>query len=295
MTMAKKTVAKKAVTKRKATPKKAAAKSKVSKKKVAPKKAVTKRKATTKKVATKRKAPAKKAVTKNKSASKKVATKPKAAAKKKAVTKPKAPAKKAVTKPKTTSKKAKAPAKPKAPAKQQSIAQEIMAPTAVASTLAVGDKAPEFITQLGDSGKLSLRDFRGEKVVLYFYPKDDTPGCTQEAKDFTANINKFASNNAVVLGVSKDNWASHCKFKEKYNFAYTFLADTDGAICDLYGVINDKGGIERTTFLIDEDGIVTNVWRNVKVPGHVDAVLAAIESKTNACDYAPKQEELLVD
>lgn len=280
--MAKKTVTKKAVTKRKVTSKKATAKSKVAKKKVATKKKVARKT----KVAAK-----KKAVPKRKTAAKKPASKRKAPAKK-AVNKSKKASKKAVPKRKATAKKS--VSKRKAPAKQ-SIEKKLIAPTTVAATLAVGDKAPEFITQLGDSGKLSLGDFRGEKVVLYFYPKDDTPGCTQQAKDFTANISKFVSNNAVVLGVSKDNWASHCKFKEKYNLGYTFLADTDGAICDLYGVINAKGGIERSTFLIDEDGKIINIWRQVKVPGHVDAVLAAVACKEDACGYTPTQEELLVD
>lgn len=152
--------------------------------------------------------------------------------------------------------------------------------------LKAGDKAPDFMAVLDDNQGVSLAQFKGKNVVLYFYPKDSTPGCTTEAKDFTAMLDQFTANDSVVLGVSRDSMASHHKFAEKYGISYTLLADTDETICQAYGVIKNKNmvgkkvrGIERSTFLIDKQGQIKHVWRGVKVPGHVEAVLAEIEGR----------------
>jgi len=147
----------------------------------------------------------------------------------------------------------------------------------------VGDRAPEF-TAMDDSGKLvSLSDFRGKKVVLYFYPKDDTPGCTREACYFRDSFSRLLERGAVVLGVSTDSVESHRRFKEKYNLPFPLLSDPDRKIVTAYGVWNRKSlagrlgfGVERTTFVIDEEGVITHIFRKVKVDGHVDEVLAAL-------------------
>lgn len=149
-----------------------------------------------------------------------------------------------------------------------------------------GQKAPSF-TATNDQGQtVSLNDFTGKKVVLYFYPKDDTPGCTAQAHDFTQHAADFAANNTVVIGVSRDDQASHQRFKEKYNLNFDLLVDSDEVLCEAYGVIKMKNmygkqvrGIERSTFLIDEMGVITQVWRKVKVADHVRTVLSATEEK----------------
>jgi peroxiredoxin Q/BCP len=132
----------------------------------------------------------------------------------------------------------------------------------------------------GTSGKLS--DFSGKPVVVYFYPKDDTPGCTTEAKDFTALASDFAAIGVPILGVSKDTAAKHVKFKEKHGISVDLIADVDGDLCERFGVWVEKSlygraymGIERATFLIDATGHVTQVWRKVRVKGHAESVLAA--------------------
>ena len=129
---------------------------------------------------------------------------------------------------------------------------------------------------------MHLSGLAGQTVVLYFYPKDDTPGCTTEALDFTAMASDFAAANTVVLGVSKDTVAKHDKFVAKHDLGVKLLSDEDGAVCEAYGVWVEKKmygkvhmGIERATFLIDGDGVVRREWRKVKVPGHVDEVLEA--------------------
>lgn len=150
--------------------------------------------------------------------------------------------------------------------------------------LKVGDKAPQF-SLLTDSDKLlSLADLKGKHVILYFYPKDDTPGCTKEACDFRDMANDFKHNNAVVLGVSKDNLKSHQKFKLKYELPFTLLSDETGKTCEDYGVIVEKinygkkyMGIDRSTFLIDESGVIRNIWRKVKVDGHIDDILKLLK------------------
>ncbi len=129
---------------------------------------------------------------------------------------------------------------------------------------------------------IDLKSLRGKKVVIYFYPKDSTPGCTSEGQDFAANHAKFKRLNTVILGVSKDSVASHEKFKAKYNFPFDLLSDESEQACKIFDVIKEKSmygrkymGIERSTFLIDEHGKLRREWRNVKVKGHVDDVLAA--------------------
>ena len=151
-------------------------------------------------------------------------------------------------------------------------------------TVAVGDTAPDFRLLADDGRTLSLKDFRGKKVVLYFYPKDDTPGCTAEACSFRDNLARVTSKGAAILGVSRDDHASHGKFRDKYHLNFPLLSDDDGKVTQAYGVWKRKNlygkqfmGIERTTFLIDEQGRIAKVWPKVKVDGHTDAVLAALE------------------
>lgn len=149
--------------------------------------------------------------------------------------------------------------------------------------LAVGDAAPDFTLPRDGGGALSLADLRGKPVVLYFYPRDDTPGCTTEALDFTALGAEFAAAGAEVLGVSKDSAASHDKFKAKHELGVTLLADEDGAVCEAYGAWVEKSmygktymGIDRATFLIGADGRIRRIWRKVKVKGHAAEALAAV-------------------
>lgn len=149
--------------------------------------------------------------------------------------------------------------------------------------LKTGDKAPDF-TLVSDEGKnISLKDFRGKKVVLYFYPKDDTEACTQEACDFRDNIKVIEKNDTVVLGVSKDNTRSHVKFKKKYSLPFTLLSDETRDMLDAYGVWKEKSmfgkkymGIVRTTFLIDEKGIIKNIWEKVTVKGHIEEIISRL-------------------
>lgn len=147
-------------------------------------------------------------------------------------------------------------------------------------TLDIGDQAPDFSLLSDQDQPVALKDLRGKKVILYFYPKDNTPGCTREACDFRDNLNQFESNDTVILGISKDSPAKHRKFKEKYSLPFSLLADEDGTVCQAYGVIDKKSlfgntflGIQRSTFLIDEQGIIRSIWRKVKVTGHIEKVL----------------------
>ena len=151
--------------------------------------------------------------------------------------------------------------------------------------LKTGDTAPDFDLPEAGGGQVKLADLVGKKVVLYFYPKDDTPGCTTEAQGFTAAADDFAAAGAVVVGVSRDSVARHEKFKKKYELRVRLGADVDGAVCEAYGVWVEKTlygrqylGIERATFLIDPTGRVQRVWRKVKVAGHTQEVLAAAQS-----------------
>ena len=150
--------------------------------------------------------------------------------------------------------------------------------------LAVGDIAPDFDLPSDQDPSVSLTSFAGKTVVLYFYPRDDTSGCTKEAIGFTEKSKDFAQANAVVLGVSKDTVTKHGKFREKYKLGVPLLSDAESDLCERYGVWVEKKmygkthmGIERATFLIGPDGKIARIWRKVKVPGHVDAVLGAIK------------------
>ena len=149
-------------------------------------------------------------------------------------------------------------------------------------TCDVGDAAPDFQLKDGADRWISLRDFRGKKLVLYFYPKDDTSGCTAEALDFNALKPKFARAGAAVVGISPDSAKSHGKFKAKYDLSLALGADDDKQAVNAYGVWVEKSmygrkymGVERTTLLIDREGRIARVWRKVKVPGHAEEVLAA--------------------
>jgi peroxiredoxin Q/BCP len=148
-----------------------------------------------------------------------------------------------------------------------------------------GDKAPDFTLSTDGNGKVTLSKLKGKKVILYFYPKDDTSGCTAEACGFRDNLPKFGRTDATVIGISRDSVASHDKFKKKYELPFMLASDEDGKVCEAYGTWVEKSmygrkymGIERATFLIDPKGVVRNVWRKVKVPGHVDEVLAAAKA-----------------
>jgi peroxiredoxin Q/BCP len=151
-------------------------------------------------------------------------------------------------------------------------------------TLAVGDAAPDF-TLPGDTGEISLSALKGKTVVLYFYPKDDTSGCTKEAQEFTAAAADFAKLGAVVIGASKDSAASHAKFRAKYGLAPLLASDKDSDVIERYGAWVEKSmygrsymGVDRSTYLIDKTGVLRQIWRKVKVPGHVAAVLEAVKA-----------------
>jgi peroxiredoxin Q/BCP len=151
--------------------------------------------------------------------------------------------------------------------------------------LKIGDKAPSFILPTDGGGKLSLAELKGKSVVLYFYPKDDTSGCTAEAIAFSKDAKAFKAAGAVVIGVSKDGAASHDKFKAKYGLNLTLAADEDIKTAEAYRVWVEKSmygrrymGMERATFLIDGEGVIQQIWRKVKVPGHSGEVLAAVKA-----------------
>jgi len=149
--------------------------------------------------------------------------------------------------------------------------------------LETGKKAPEFTLPDGNGNEVSLSDFKGKKVVLYFYPKDNTSGCTQEACDFRDTFPEFGKVNAVILGMSPDPVKSHKKFSDKFELPFTLLSDENKEVLEAYGVWKEKSmygrkymGVERTTVVIDEDGIILHVFPKVKVNGHVDEVLKVI-------------------
>jgi peroxiredoxin Q/BCP len=149
--------------------------------------------------------------------------------------------------------------------------------------LAKGDPVPDVTLTGMDGQPMSLSAFRGNKLVLYFYPKDDTSGCTREAKDFTALAAEFENTGTWILGVSKDDPKSHAKFTGKYGLEVKLASDLDGSVCEAFGTWGQKSmwgrkymGIERATFLIDRDGTLAGIWRKVKVPGHAEEVLAAV-------------------
>ena len=149
--------------------------------------------------------------------------------------------------------------------------------------LVLNKPAPVFSLPATSGKVINLSDFKGKNVVLYFYPKDCTSGCTQEGKDFSENYKKFASLNTVILGVSRDSLKLHEKFKSEQQFPFELLSDTDEKLCQLYHVLKEKmmygkktRAIERSTFLIDKKGILCHEWRKVQVPGHVEAVLQTV-------------------
>jgi thioredoxin-dependent peroxiredoxin len=150
----------------------------------------------------------------------------------------------------------------------------------MSAELRVGDKAPEFSLPSDSGTTVALKSLRGKQVVLYFYPKDDTPGCTKEACGFRDAIKPIKKANTVVLGVSNDDQASHQKFITKYDLPFTLLSDVDTTVSKAYGVYKEKSmygktywGIERSTFLIDEGGKIKAIFRKVKVDGHVEEVM----------------------
>ena len=152
-------------------------------------------------------------------------------------------------------------------------------------TVNVGDQAPDFSMPTDGGGAVSLSGLKGKKIVLYFYPKDDTPGCTREACAFRDALPDFSRIDAVVIGVSRDPVAKHDKFKAKYELNFPIASDADGKTSEAYGTWVEKSmygkkymGMERATFVIDGQGIVRNVWRKVKVDGHADAVLKAVQA-----------------
>jgi peroxiredoxin Q/BCP len=230
--------------------------------------------------AAKAKKPAAKAKAAAKAPAKKAATKP--ATKKPAPKKPaatKSPVKKAAPAAKTTrtpAAKAKAAAKPKTAPK---------APAMTASTLpSVGQKAPAFSLPADDGSSISPASQGKSAVVLYFYPKDDTPGCTLEGHEFTLAQPEFKKEKTIILGVSRDDLKSHEKFKEKLCFTFELISDEHEELCKLFDVIKLKNmygkevlGIERSTFLIDKEGVLRQEWRKVKPEGHAEAVLFAVK------------------
>lgn len=152
------------------------------------------------------------------------------------------------------------------------------------SKIEIGNNAPSFNLDTDGNGKVNSEDLLGKNVVLYFYPKDNTPGCTQEAKDFKDNFEEFTKQNTVIIGISKDSVKSHDKFKEKYELPFILASDEELKTCNDYGVWIEKSmygrkymGIDRATFLISPDGRIKNIWRKVKVKGHIDEVLTAIK------------------
>lgn len=150
-------------------------------------------------------------------------------------------------------------------------------------TATIDRPAPEFTLPATGDGELSLSDLRGKNIVLYFYPRDNTPGCTREGQDFRDLYEDFRAAGAEIIGVSRDSVRTHENFKAKHAFPFPLLADQDETACRAYGVLKEKKlygkthiGIERSTFLIDADGVLRREWRGVKVPNHAEEVLAAV-------------------
>jgi peroxiredoxin Q/BCP len=156
---------------------------------------------------------------------------------------------------------------------------------AMTNVLDIGDAAPNFDLPAGGGGQVALTKLKGKKVVLYFYPKDDTSGCTAEAIAFNGLKSQFEAAGAVVVGVSPDSVKSHDKFKTKYELGFALASDESKAMLEAYGVWTEKSmygrkymGVERSTFLLDGKGKIAKIWRKVKVPGHADEVLAAVKA-----------------
>lgn len=149
----------------------------------------------------------------------------------------------------------------------------------------MGHMAPDAAFDMVDGKRAKISDWRGQKLVVYFYPKDDTGGCTKEAQAFTALMPEFAKAGTAVIGISKDSVASHAKFVKKYDLGVALGSDGDGSMCEAFGVWVEKSmygraymGIERSTFLIGANGKIAQVWRKVKVPGHAESVLESVRA-----------------
>jgi len=152
-------------------------------------------------------------------------------------------------------------------------------------SVTIGETAPDFTLPTDGNGSVTLSKLRGKPVVLYFYPKDDTSGCTAEACGFRDSLPDYGKTGATVIGVSRDSVASHDKFKKKYELPFILASDNEGKVTEAYGVWVEKSmygrkymGIDRSTFLIDKDGVVRGAWHKVKVTGHVAAVLKAVQA-----------------
>lgn len=152
-------------------------------------------------------------------------------------------------------------------------------------TITIGNKAPSFTAIATGDQTIKLKDLAGKNIILYFYPRDNTPGCTQESQEFSEKCSSFKKHNAIILGISRDTLSSHEKFKAKYEMPFELIADPEETLCECYKVMKMKNmygkqvrGIERSTFLIDEKGVIRQIWRKVKVPGHVDEVLESVKS-----------------
>lgn len=158
-------------------------------------------------------------------------------------------------------------------------------------TLQVNDQAPDFKAPATDGKTLSLTDFKGQALVLYFYPRDNTPGCTQEGQDFRDLYAQFQKENAAILGVSRDSIKKHDNFRAKHDFPFDLISDEEEQICQAYGVLKEKKmfgktniGIERSTFLIDRHGVIRQIWRGVKVADHAQEVLTSLRNLTDSND-----------
>jgi peroxiredoxin Q/BCP len=149
--------------------------------------------------------------------------------------------------------------------------------------VSLGKAIPDFKGKITNDLIIKFSDYKGQNIVIYFYPKENTPGCTKEGEDFRDYFEDFKKNNTIILGVSRDSVASHDKFTCKYNFPFKLISDEDEKVCKLFDVIKEKNmygrkymGIERSTFLINHEGTLVNEWRKVKVKGHVEQVLRAL-------------------
>ena len=153
------------------------------------------------------------------------------------------------------------------------------------SKVEIGKKVPSFSSILDDGSNLKSNDLKGKYVVIYFYPKDSTPGCTKEGEDFRDLQKEFKKSDSLIFGVSRDSIASHEKFKKKYNFSLNLISDEQESLCNIFDVIKDKNmygrkymGIERSTFLIDKKGVLVHEWRKVKVKNHAQVVLDTLQN-----------------
>ncbi len=157
------------------------------------------------------------------------------------------------------------------------------------TTLTEGSKAPDINLPSDGGGTVNLSDFKGQKVLVYFYPKDDTSGCTKESCSLSENIKSFEKLGCTVIGISKDSVKSHDKFKKKYDLQFALASDHEGDVCERYGVWIEKSmygrkymGIDRTTFLIDETGTIEKIWPKVKVDGHTEEILEVLNGAKKA-------------